>query len=146
MTTEHPQPWYAAGLAFECSGCGRCCAGPEEGYIFITAAEIEQVASHRGMSTADFTARYVRSAYRRLTIIEHPQTHDCIFLAGDDGGGRKCMIYSVRPAQCRTWPFWPHNLHNPDTWNAAANRCPGVNRGPIHPLDEIERKRQQTQP
>ncbi len=49
------------------------------------------------------------------------------------------MIYSVRPNQCRTWPFWPSNLKNPGDWNKAAQKCPGINRGKLYSFEEIER-------
>ena len=37
--------WYAAGLHFGCEVCGRCCAGPGEGYIWVTKPEIELIAA-----------------------------------------------------------------------------------------------------
>jgi hypothetical protein len=94
---------------------------------------------------ADFLKRPVRQVRReylkrvglRTTIIEHPTTKDCIFLQ-EIAGGRTCSIYSVRPNQCRNWPFWPENLANPDAWNKAARKCPGINRGTLHSAAEIE--------
>jgi Fe-S-cluster containining protein len=55
--------------------------------------------------------------------------------------GRSCAIYSVRPMQCRTWPFWKFNLSGPKAWSFAAQRCPGVNRGRLHSLEDIGAKR-----
>jgi hypothetical protein len=49
------------------------------------------------------------------------------------------MIYSVRPSQCRAWPFWPDNLADADTWNEAAQRCSGINRGTYYSFEEIEK-------
>jgi Fe-S-cluster containining protein len=145
--SQPEQPWYVAGLAFACQSCGRCCAGPEEGYVFIDPGEVAAAAAFLHMPLDEFQARYVRLAYRRFSIIEHPQTHDCIFLADSDGAAaRGCAIYPVRPAQCRTWPFWVRNLRNQDDWLAAGNRCPGVNRGQLHGLEEIERKRNESGP
>jgi len=56
-------------------------------------------------------------------------------------GYRVCMIYPVRPAQCRAWPFWPDNLATPAAWNNAAQKCPGINRGKFYSFEEIERIR-----
>ena len=37
------KPWYASGLAFECTQCGDCCSGPEEGYVWVTPEEPSRV-------------------------------------------------------------------------------------------------------
>ncbi|HDZ22705.1 hypothetical protein LCGC14_0644650 [marine sediment metagenome] len=136
-------PWYAAGLAFECSGCGGCCAGPDEGYIWVTGEQIAAMAEHIALDEKEFRRQYVRKVGRRLSLKEHPTTKDCIFLQPTNGG-RSCSVYPVRPPQCRTWPFWPNNLATPQTWAWAGVRCPGVNRGPVHSRDEIDRERDET--
>jgi hypothetical protein len=135
--------WYACGLHFECTGCGRCCAGPEEGYIWITTREIERLAEHLRMSVEAVRKQYVRRVGFRLSIIEDPMTNDCIFLTPSNNGCRGCAIYSVRPNQCRTWPFWNENLASPDDWNRAAVKCPGINRGRLYAFEDIERLRKQ---
>ena len=131
---ENP-PWYIAGLAFECTECGRCCAGPEEGFVWATDKEISAIAAFLRMSDQAFRARYVRTYYRRTSLIEKKDTKDCIFL--ENG---KCRIYSVRPTQCRTWPFWKSNVGTPEDWSEAAMRCPGINRGKLHSHEEIVEK------
>ncbi len=138
------EPWYVAGLAFECVGCGRCCAGPEEGYVWTTTREIAAIAEHLGISEDRLYERYVRKVGRRYSLIEREDNHDCIFLEGESPTGGKCRIYPVRPKQCRTWPFWPANLRGPGAWAMAALRCKGINRGPLHTYDEIEAKRKAT--
>jgi Fe-S-cluster containining protein len=55
-----------------------------------------------------------------------------------------CGIYPVRPLQCRTWPFWDGNLASAENWNAAAKRCPGMNRGRRFGKAEIEALRDAT--
>lgn len=139
-------PWYAAGLAFECSQCGRCCAGPNEGFVWVTKDEIAEIAAFLAIPAADVNAQYVRRAAGRLSLIEHPN-RDCIFLLPPDPatGIRGCQVYSCRPRQCRTWPFWPGNLVNPQCWSLAAVRCPGVNRGKLFPLEEIETRASATE-
>jgi len=140
------KPWYHNGLAFECIRCGRCCAGPGEGYVWVRPEEIEAAAEHLGMSVEEFRQRYTRRVGRRVSLIEDQATKDCIFLSRDEKGLPMCLIYPVRPTQCRTWPFWPTNLISPAAWNLAGIRCPGINRGPLHPLGEIEGKSRQTRP
>ena len=132
--------WYGAGLCFECLGCGRCCSGPGEGYIWVVKREIELISEHLKMAPGELRRRYLRRVGLRTTIIEEPISKDCIFLHGGVGA-RQCAIYPVRPSQCRTWPFWPENLTSPDAWNRAAVRCPGINRGRKYSYDEIERIR-----
>jgi hypothetical protein len=140
LFTKKP-PWYAAGLAFECVCCGNCCAGPEEGYVWVTPAEIAAIARHLGLSERHFRRRYVRRAGGRFSLIERGDNRDCIFLAGDGEGRRRCTIYPVRPRQCRTWPFWNTNLATAESWALAGMRCPGINRGAIVPCDEIDAQR-----
>lgn len=74
----------------------------------------------------------------RTTIIEHRVTRDCIFLQNVEGQ-KKCVIYPVRPNQCRTWPFWSDNLNNPNNWNMAGEKCHGINKGKVYTCEEIER-------
>jgi Fe-S-cluster containining protein len=53
--------------------------------------------------------------------------------------GKRCVIYPVRPNQCRTWPFWGSNLTSLNAWNEAVKKCGGVNRGRYYSFEEIER-------
>ena len=48
---------------------------------------------------------------------------------GTSPGKRACSIYPVRPLQCRTWPFWPGNIRDPESWRLASRTCPGMTRG-----------------
>ena len=132
-------PWYAAGLHFECTGCGACCSGPGEGFIWVTKPEVVFIADFLKLSVDEVRARYMRREGLRTTIIEEPCTKDCIFLEG----GKRCRIYSVRPNQCRTWPFWASNLTSPNAWNEAAQGCPGINRGRLFTREEIEALKKQ---
>ena len=136
MNHEVGTKWYAAGLSFDCRECGRCCSGPGEGYIWATQPEIELIARHLVMTEEDLYRKYLRRVALRTTIVEHPLSKDCIFLQRT-GGKKQCSIYPVRPSQCRTWPFWPENLADPYSWNVAAGRCPGMNRGRHYSIKQI---------
>ncbi len=131
-------PWYVAGLHFECAGCGECCSGPGEGYIWVAKPEIEFIAEQLKMTVEQLRREYTRRVGLRTTIIEEPVTRDCIFLRDRDGQ-RGCGIYSVRPNQCRTWPFWPENLASANAWNRTGQKCPGINRGRLYSFEEIEK-------
>lgn len=132
-------PWYVAGLAFECAQCGRCCAGPEEGYVWASEDEIRLAAEYLGITVEQMHKQYVRKIGRRYSFREVSKTNDCIFLTERaDGKGKGCLIYPVRPTQCRTWPFWASNISDTDAWAQAGMRCIGINRGKIVPLKKIE--------
>jgi Fe-S-cluster containining protein len=145
MTETVKKQWYAGGLHFECVGCGNCCAGPEEGYIWISGDEIERLAKHLGITVEAVRKKYLHRVGMRHSILENPATKDCIFLTAAKDGQRGCAIYSVRPNQCRTWPFWNDNLSSAQMWDFAAVKCPGINCGRGYTFDEIETLRKQKQ-
>ena len=137
-------PWYSAGLAFECAECGVCCAGPAEGYVWITDSDIAAIAEHLAITEKEMRRKYVRRVFDRLSLIENRSNNDCIFLRPRGNGDRGCAIYAVRPVQCRTWPFWPGNIEDPDAWAFAQIKCRGINRGKLHTCDEIDARRNAT--
>ena len=141
--TTPSRAWYADGLAFECTGCGQCCSGPEEGYVWITPAEIRAIAEYLERTTNQVVERYTRQVGRRVSLIEK-ENADCIFLGEATDGIRPCAIYPVRPVQCRTWPFWPTNLKSPRAWSLAQGRCGGINRGELHDLEHIANAAERT--
>lgn len=125
-------PWYRDGLSFECTRCGACCTGAP-GYVWVEAEEIARLAAARGMDKATFLRRFVRQVGDRLSLIEHANG-DCVFW--DRAAG--CTVYEARPEQCRTWPFWPMNLADRAAWRRAGRRCPGIDRGPLYTIGQIE--------
>lgn len=135
-------PWYVVGLAFECQRCGRCCQGPEEGYVWVTTDEVVAIADYLRIPEDQARKKYVRRvAAAHYSLVERKDNRDCVFLTADEAGRCGCAIYPVRPMQCRTWPFWPTNLVSPDMWAQAGRRCRGVNRGDLVPFDQIEARR-----
>jgi Fe-S-cluster containining protein len=85
-----------------CDSCGsKCCAG-ERGDIWITDREIAAIAALLGED--EFAAkRFFRKAREGWLIREREgrRGFECVFL-GENG----CDVYSARPAQCRSFPFW----------------------------------------
>ena len=138
MSGSKKTPWYVSGLHFECQRCGRCCSGPGTGYIWVTKPEIRLITDFLKIKPEHLRQKYLKRVGLRTTIVEHPLTKDCMFLQ-EANGQRKCMIYPVRPSQCRIWPFWPSNLADADAWNKAAQKCPGINRGRLYSFEEIEK-------
>lgn len=132
-----PQPWYAGGLQFTCTQCGNCCGGAP-GYVWVTPDEIAAIADHLGMPLATFEKKHTRDGGRGLRSLRERRNKDCEFLRTDSDGKKRCGIYSVRPLQCRTWPFWQSNVQHESDWVAASRSCPGMNHGDHHPLPVIQ--------
>jgi hypothetical protein len=132
MTVAESDVWYALGLRFECQRCSDCCRG-EPGYVWVDETEIRQMAAELGLLPEEFIQSYVRRAHRRLSLKELPGG-DCILWGGLDRG---CLVYGVRPVQCKTFPFWAEYLRTPEDWRRVAERCPGVGRGRLYTLAEI---------
>ena len=138
VADKNKNTWYAGGLHFECQQCGRCCSGSSEGYIWVTRPEIKLIADFLKIKPEQVRQKYLRRVGLRTTVIEQSNTKDCVFLQRINGQ-KRCTIYSVRPSQCRTWPFWPDNLADADAWNKAAQRCSGINHGRFYSFEEIEK-------
>ena len=126
------QPWYREGLKFGCTGCGDCCTGAP-GYVWVNKSEIASLAAAISICVEEFERRYVRLVGIRKSLIEFANG-DCVFFHSES---RTCQVYTARPRQCRTWPFWPSNLTSPAAWEETAQRCPGCNRGRLVPLEHI---------
>lgn len=133
--TEEDSPWYKKGLGFSCTECGQCCTG-SPGYVWVTEEEIAQMADYLKLKINDFTKYHVRRIDGKLALVEMAKTYDCIFLKNN-----KCTIYSVRPKQCRTFPWWPQNLKSEKDWEEAALYCEGIRKdAEIVPLSTIEKQ------
>lgn len=125
------KPFWSDGIRFECQGTGRCCLSRGQyGYVYLTLADRQRLARGLGLTTSAFTRRYCAKTDGHVHL-KHPD-RDCPFV-----DGKRCGVYESRPAQCRTWPFWPENL-NARTWTKeVAAFCPGVGKGRLYSADEI---------
>jgi Fe-S-cluster containining protein len=129
--------WYADGLRFKCTQCGNCCTGAP-GYVWINKAEIEAIAKLTGFKQISrFETKYVRKVGIRKSLKEYANG-DCVFF---DNATRGCKVYSARPRQCRTWPFWQSNLRTYEAWKETCRVCPGSGVGPLYQLADIESMR-----
>lgn len=126
-------PWYKDGLRFACTQCGNCCTG-SPGYVWVNKEEMQAIADHLQISLDEFEKVYTRKVGIRSTLREKTN-YDCVFL---DPEKRNCTLYDLRPRQCRTWPFWNSLLKSPETWAEAAEGCPGMNKGKVVPLVQIQ--------
>ena len=128
-------PWYKDGLRFKCTECGKCCSG-SPGYVWTNAEEIEAMAGVLKISVDLFRKKYTRQCDNRIALIEKKTMNgefDCIFLKD-----KKCTVYQARPQQCRTFPWWVHNLNSEESWKLAAEECEGINdQAPLFPYSQI---------
>ena len=134
MPDQPADPWYADGLRFTCTQCGKCCTGAP-GYVWVNDDEVAALAKHRGEPVREFTAVHTRAARGKRTLREKANG-DCVFWEA----GRGCTVYPVRPRQCRTWPFWASNVETPEAWDRAVEICPGSGEGELIPAEEIVRR------
>lgn len=133
---QESSPWYVQGLHFECTGCGQCCTGAP-GYVWVNEEEIQSITQFLNLAIEEFYRCYLRHVKGRLSLIELPKTYDCIFLKD-----KKCQIYSVRPTQCRTFPWWPQNLKSEKDWQEASCFCEGIRKeAALVPIETIEQQR-----
>jgi hypothetical protein len=128
-------PWYKDGLHFACTQCGNCCTGAP-GVVWVTDEEIAQIAELRGTTIDELRKKHTRLVEGRVSLTER-KNGDCTFF---DSESRRCTIYSARPAQCRTWPFWNSNLESAEAWKMTQQSCPGAGQGQLVPLKEIKRQ------
>jgi Fe-S-cluster containining protein len=122
--------WYKEGLRFKCTGCGECCTG-SPGHVWVNDEEITELADHLQISIEVFIKLYTRRIGNRRSLKEHPKNYDCVFLKE-----RKCLVYSARPTQCRTYPWWPENLASRKAWEEEKQRCEGIEH-PDAPLVSV---------
>jgi len=128
------ESWYQDGLAFECTQCGKCCTG-EPGFVWVNDEEIDAIADFLHEPRDQVLHLYSRPTQRGRSLREKNQG-DCVFYMPGEG----CTIYSVRPRQCRTWPFWESNLRTPQDWERTTRICPGSGRGALISAEEITQR------
>lgn len=128
------EPWYADGLRFSCTQCGDCCTG-EPGYVWMNDEELQALAEFLGEPLEQVVGLYTKEGHRGRTLREKGNG-DCVFYDQSRG----CIIYSIRPRQCRTWPFWESNIRTPEAWEKTCDICPGSGQGELIPAEEITRR------
>ncbi len=126
------KPWYSEGLKFNCQKCGNCCrTNGDYEFVYVAKDEIRRLMNHLDIPRKEFMRNHC-SRLEGRTIIKFGD-NVCSLAAGNE-----CLVYRVRPIQCRAWPFWHENL---DEWvwhEEVASICPGVNRGRLYSQEEIE--------
>lgn len=130
-TRGKPAKFWAEGIRFQCQGSGKCCLSRGTyGYVYLTLKDRQRLAKVHHITTTKFTRTYCDKTGGYFHL-KHPEK-DCSFLEG-----KRCGVYEARPAQCRTWPFWPENM-NARAWKRdVVAFCPGVGKGRLYTAKEI---------
>ncbi len=106
-----------------CAQCGgKCCTG-QSGNVRVDAKEMKAIASYLGISKEQVKYEYARKIVFGYSLAEvklAEENYRCIFFDTDT---KTCSIYEARPAQCRSFPFWP-SLRNDRTY--LQQECMGV--------------------
>lgn len=126
------KPWFANGLKFHCTGCGKCCTGPS-GYVFLSETDLHTLAAHFSLTPQAFAKKYTRLVDDQYALLDRPGSDACIFLKDN-----KCSVYGARPIQCRTFPWWVQNIETPSDWEEAALHCEGINHPDAKEVDVVE--------
>lgn len=107
-----------------CETCaGNCCIG-ESGYIWTDKHEAINIADFLSISIEDFYNLYLKKVNYKYSLkeIEYNGGYKCIFFSETK---KICTIYSVRPKQCISFPFWEHFKTN---IKEVEDECPGIVR------------------
>ncbi len=108
------------GVRFRCQRCGSCCRRP--GYVALRRADIRVASHYLGLPEESFEESFTR-AEGGVRTLKATAGGDCPFFE------KLCRLHAAKPFQCRSWPFWPDNLTNPEDWERARRLCPGIGRG-----------------
>lgn len=104
--------------------------------MFLSENDVKLLAAECQMVYADFVKTYCRwvpavNGAEQLSLKEKAD-FDCIFWKGG------CSVYTARPLQCRTFPFWPSIMGSAASWKLARSGCQGMDKGALHSMEEIQ--------
>ena len=93
---------FKKGIKFKCQGSSNCCISRgSHGYVYLSKKDLIRIAKYLNIAVNVFKKKYCDYSDGYLHLKEIYSNGNCQFL-----NNKKCSIYSARPTQCRTWPFW----------------------------------------
>lgn len=124
-------------IRFTCQpGCTRCC--DQQGFVYVSEADILRAAKFVKMSPAKFEEKYVYRTTNQRRFRKPPEKQ-CPFLESYG-----CSIHPAKPTQCKTFPFWPELVENRAEWKRTGKYCPGIGKGELIQIGEaMERAEEQ---
>jgi Fe-S-cluster containining protein len=121
--------FFDEGLRFSCLRCGACCTG-SSGTIYVGPEEIPIIARRLNLTMEHFISCYLYPFKDSFSIREEADGR-CLFY------NQGCLIYDVRPPQCRTFPFWFGNVRSEKRWIEISRECPGIGQGRLFSKEQI---------
>lgn len=130
--------FYKDGLHFECQRCSYCC-GHSPGFVYLSLSDLERLCEYHKLGKKEFVEKYCRwvNYYYGTTVLAliEMKNYDCILW------NNGCSAYEARPVQCSTYPFWTWMVADKETWQECSKDCPGINKGRLWTVQEIEMNR-----
>jgi Fe-S-cluster containining protein len=121
--------FFDEGIYFECQSCGSCCTG-SRGSVYVDNNEISKISEYLRMPLIRFIQKYLFPFRDSFSIRDDPEGR-CFFYKD------KCVIYPVRPLQCKAFPFWFDTLRSEKRWKEITANCPGIGCGRLYSKGEI---------
>ena len=118
-------------MRFECQpGCSACCE--QQGFVYLSEEDVDRIAVFLKLTKLEFERRYI---YRTKNLIRFrvPRASQCYFLESN-----RCSIHSVKPVQCRAFPFWPEMVESRREWKETAKYCPGIGKGDLIQIETAQ--------
>ena len=124
--------WEKEPIRFECqSDCFKCCVKP--GIVHFDRKDIRNAADFLDTSPAEFKKTYLTRDEGEWILEVGDDGEPCTFLT-DQG----CGIHEGKPKQCSSYPFWRENMDSKFMWRLVGGFCPGIDIGPMIPLETIK--------
>jgi len=116
---------YSKNIHFKCQGSANCCVSRGSyGFVYLSLIDLKKISKFFKLDKIKFIRKYCEYTNGFLHLRETKKNGDCIFLKN-----KRCSIYSARPIQCRTWPFWEENMQAKKWNHSLKNFCPGIGKG-----------------
>ena len=127
---------FKKGINFQCQGSSNCCVSRGNyGYVYLSKKDLIKIAKYFNLTTDLFKKKYCEFSDDYLHLRELNNNGNCQFLIN-----KKCSIYTARPIQCRTWPFWKENMNAKKWKGEIIDFCPGIGKGKLISASTIQKK------
>ena len=112
--------------------CSNCCQ-ISDGFVFLSEDEAEKIAEYLETDIDELYKWFIKKVENKLFLIDG-EDERCIFIEDN-----RCLIYPVRPQQCRDYPFWPEIISSKERWKKEKSVCPGIGKGKTYSAEAIEK-------
>ena len=124
--------WEKEPVRFECqSDCFKCCVKP--GIVHFDREDIRNAADFLQTSPAEFKKTFLIRDEDEWVLEVGEEGEPCTFLTVQG-----CGIHEGKPKQCSSYPFWQENMDSKSMWRLVGGFCPGIDIGPMVPLEAIK--------